>query len=456
MFGRVSGVIFGFTTFLAVFSSCGEPGDVVRVGNHRALVLVAGQTVGRCVDDAVHQGRGTIAIENLVPATHPCPADPQLVVFREEHAVERLASLPVTSNPRDVICADAEPPIRSASVRVWVLKTKNDSDSATQRKSRRARADVARAHHLFNTRRCGVVFHATLTVGTLAKSDLVYADCDQIDDLLRDVTPAPDPRAFNVFYTTGRGEKGWWCPDSGAAIVTRAADNETLAHEIGHAYALQHFGDGYDNVMVSGSYIRTEMTAGQCFRVNFDRRSLLALEDGGARTLPLCDDSAMTRECPTVNWPSANDAPPGDDGGDIGGKQGRRLLRRWLECEECTNHELDKLLQAPPEIKFFERAAAEVPSDQARHLHAVYPVVKSYGGQASHHEVNIDDIPEREYVEMYEYGTLYRHQIRVLWSLVQQRTPQAARALDRLLKSGILVPEARSALVFLQSTNVVR
>ena len=115
---------------------------------------------------------------------------------------------------------------------------------------------------------------------------------------------------LNVYYVNGAFTGLNCIADRNIIVIGTTANNQTLAHEFGHAYSLGHTnnlaGFGANNVMVGGGASRTHFSEGQDFRMNVNPTS--ALNANGVRTGPTrtCPDATTSQNCPAL----ALDAAP--------------------------------------------------------------------------------------------------------------------------------------------------
>jgi hypothetical protein len=234
----------------------------------------------------------------------------ETVVFSEENAIGWV--FPAT-NWTDAI-GDVQKiklmPLAQNPITVWILKGT----------SLKVDTDVKRARTLYSSSKCGIgmapvaIHDAT---NNPASPGLINTGCASATDLRSKIGFTPGQ--LNVYYLDridGPTSNlfGFWC---GANTISNAntilisatlSDSEALAHELGHAFSLEHPDTvpamPSNNLMFSSAPFgsRNNITTGQCFRSNAG--DLSAVNTNGVRTCetPPCP----TRTCPplTSNVPT--------------------------------------------------------------------------------------------------------------------------------------------------------
>jgi len=290
-----------------------RPSDKIDVNNNTTndstvTLLDARSGSGACLDDTVWRGNDIINVGS-VRTNGSCNSE--IAVFSDDNAMLMLTPVNSWTDPLgDTVPANLAA-LLQAPVDIWIMR---GTFAATQA---RATTDMARANQLYNTMNCGI----SLTTGTVtdATADpdtagLLDSDCGNAANL-RNRIGFTNGR-LNVYYLNDAGARGWWCGNN-TIIVASSGDNETLSHEFGHSFTLDHTngvdfnGDGVgdfgtNNVMWGGATGRNSFTEGQCFRCNMNTGS--TLNGNGVRTGPTrsCPDSTISATCPWL----ALDATP--------------------------------------------------------------------------------------------------------------------------------------------------
>lgn len=117
--------------------------------------------------------------------------------------------------------------------------------------------------------------------------------------------------------------------------------------------------------------------------------------------------------------------------------EARRIIINWLECEECTDGELEAVLKlekiAIPSLAASlhggpSKATLEL---QRRHLITTYHELKKYGES---HPESVIKMREKEYVKIYTDNFIALYQIRAAEALAAIGGSDAKRELEKALK----------------------
>jgi hypothetical protein len=244
---------------------------------------------------------GPVEVGEMDPSTN-CTSE--TTVFSTRHAP--LTAATSWSSGQDDRTLSMGPPLREVKLDVYMVTTRKSAETW-------ARHDVTRAKTVYAKNRVGLTFTADFLAATsLSQADTatIGTGCDHADDIKGsssvykadrinvyfvpsiDVPGEPDrtPRGFNCYKKEPGNTDG--APNI-IYISTGLHSQNTLAHELGHAFGLQgitgHTGDGVsawvpgfedNNLMwtgVSGNAQRSKnhFSLGQVFRMNADERSWL-------------------------------------------------------------------------------------------------------------------------------------------------------------------------------------
>lgn len=284
------------------------PPDWVNVSinptNDNAVVLLDSKRATGCADDEIFRGRKLIDVGDVLWAGN---CNSEVSVFTTGAQMQFLPSLSLfTNNLRDYVNVILFPQLVNVPVTFWVL---SGPFAAT---STQVRSDAARATTLYGSMRCGTTTGTTAinnaTASPLAASTTL--DCPNAAALR--ATVGFTPGQINAYYInnpTG-GWRGATCDPNTLLINAPIADNESLAHELGHSFSLGHTnaitGISTTNLMVTGGVGRNSLTIGQCFRCNVNLNSSVNTNNNRGGPRRNCPDSTTSSTCPAL----ALDAQP--------------------------------------------------------------------------------------------------------------------------------------------------
>jgi hypothetical protein len=291
------------------------PDTIVITGNtsnDNAILVVDGRR-NNCRNDEVWRGSAKVDVGNL-RSSHSCNSE--IVVFTTHYAMQLNENVLWSDSSGDQVSLPPLAPPVSAPVFVWVAQ---GTFPATQAQ---ALTDVARGNMLYGTMNCGIQFTVTThdaTADPQAPSNLVRR-CDQASTLRAEIGFMPGQ--INVYYIAeaqnqlGQTGRGAWCgspvlvsspteDDKNTILIsTGLADNETLAHEVGHALSLGHTNAfstiPSTNLMNSGGVNRDSLTEGQCFRCNVNPESAANRLDVRVGPVRQCPDTTSSVQCPPL------------------------------------------------------------------------------------------------------------------------------------------------------------
>jgi hypothetical protein len=264
-----------------------------------------------CVNDQAYRGTEIVFVGDL-RAIGSCNSE--AAIFSDDNAMAFMTNVTWTDSIFDKNPVSLQP-IRVAPVAVW-LANPNATPGALQR----AQFELGSANVYYNFHNIGISFNATYTdVSTDANAvQTIGGDCSSVNDIR--ASNFYRPNQLNVYYiqnpsVTWRGLNCWGDEPNITFINTNPAQ-ETLAHEFGHSFSLDHPNDwsppipgfAWNNIMWSGRIGRTDFTLGQAFRMNMNVTSKLNVN--GVRTGPVrnppCPDPTVSSLCPRL----ALDAAP--------------------------------------------------------------------------------------------------------------------------------------------------
>ena len=274
-----------------------------NAGLDNAVILVDGRRSNGCVDDLQYRATDRVTVGNLLTETN-CHSD--VVVFSDDDAMQLHEDVTTwTDAIGDVHRVDQTPDILNVPVSIWLL-----TNDAINTVGLRAQNEIAQAAMLYNTNNCGITFNPNIqdvsninnAVNLVGVNNAVMCAANWINNLTASAYYTANQ--INVYYVNGAFTGLNCIADRNIIVIGTTAQVETLAHEIGHTFSLDHtnatVGIPAGNLMVGGGVNRTNITEGQCFRCNVDVTSVL--NTNGVRTGPTrnCPHGADTDECPPV------------------------------------------------------------------------------------------------------------------------------------------------------------
>ena len=280
-----------------------------------AVLLVDGRMSGACVNDYVF--RVVDGPVNIGRYNSPGTCNTEIVVFSDGDAVQVVDPTSTFSSMFGTETVDLTPDLINVTVVVW------RADGLTGAVAP-ASTELALANTLFDDNNSGISL--TPTYQTVNSADSTTINDAAIDtwNTLSCASAAPvsgDPNIYtagqiNVYYTT-QAFTGWYCGSSQIIMIGTIAQPESLTHEFGHAFSLDHTnnvdydGDGVvdfpaTNIMIGGGFGRDTYSEGQAFRMSLNSSSDLnglGYRTGSTRT---CTDATISATCPWL----ALDATP--------------------------------------------------------------------------------------------------------------------------------------------------
>jgi hypothetical protein len=278
-------------------------------GGDEAVILFDGRRGGACENDTLLRGASAVDMAS-VEADGGCNAE--VTVFSDDDATVFVNTVsPAWSNGfGDNVTVDLSDPLYEVPLTIWIVT----SDATTQAAyEARAAADVARARQLYNTLNTGIGFEyepasdleivsdpgAVSTIVTTANGVVSSGLCST-GAITGDASIHRSGR-LNVYYATVSGLNGFECDTGGVIVMFTTANNETLSHEVGHAFGLGHYTAGSDNIMWGvGILGRNNFTLGQAFRMNLNPGSALNVFGPRSEATRNCADSAISDTCPDI------------------------------------------------------------------------------------------------------------------------------------------------------------
>ncbi len=257
-----------------------------NTGGDEAIIVLDARRATGCKNDEVVRASSTVDISNVLSSSD-CN---DVYVFSDENAMAfRTANW--RDEPGDKLKIVLTPMLQVPTT-VWVMRGPFDKSL------KQVNTEFARVKHLYNTMNCGIDFSTPVINNATANPrtrDLLNANCDKANNLRAQI--GFTDKRLNIYYLNNPGAAGYWCGNY-TIIVSSQQTVETLAHEIGHAFSLDHAESlGNNNIMYGGGeVVRNYFTIGQCFRCNINKTSIL--NANGVR-------SGEARDCPDSNAPDS-------------------------------------------------------------------------------------------------------------------------------------------------------
>lgn len=295
--------------------------DVIRFrrlkAGERANVIVDGLAAAGCVNDEPHAilvavtGPVDISIGNMTPG--PCRSE--IATFAIDHAMRLVAPRPVTTRAGDVVPVDT-PPRLKVPLTIRILQT------PFMDWRQKAAEEIAHASFLYNVNAGGVMFSPINFVDmttTAGASAVLFNDCFNVSSF---TSLGFTGGRLNVYYTNQLGTttaRGHYCRDDNPNVIlipTTFAELDTLAHELGHGFSLDHTnaidpmtglslptprpGLAPDNLMLTKVSNRSTLTNGQVFRANTNSNSMLNKNRVRSGSTRACPDTVASDSCPAL------------------------------------------------------------------------------------------------------------------------------------------------------------
>lgn len=415
----------------------GAGGDsIVPVFNDwhdRATVLVDGYGQdGRCINDLAVSSTYWMPLGNLVPGGSPCSSR-EIVAFGPHQAMQWLDGTNCWTADSDQVQLRMNVGPLPIPVTLWKAGAAPEDAIVIAD----AQTELQRANVIFSEAGTGIVLEKPSSVRAVPSAEDI--DCDRFARIR-----VPD--TLNVIFVydipipLDPSARGFACDDHQTIMRERDADGETLAHEIGHALALNHFDGDSANVMASGEG-RSFLTEGQSFRANVREASTLnsPLHLRTGRTEACVDDSKG--ECPNLYCTGCPFAPVKS----VPLRTLEDIESTWLSCEECAEGQLDAIASESRLIdRFIDDVGGAIPAQQLlvlqKHFRVAYFSILAYEADPRHWQRSGS---EAFYVATYTENYRARRQIRSARALVALAPRMSA--VQRARAMGVLGVTARVA-----------
>jgi hypothetical protein len=291
----------------SAWSACSPHKDRIQLNGVAASMPATVVFDGRrsaCFDD--EKADGPTALISNVRARQGCHSE--IIAFAEGNAMNVQTDVGGWTDSGGDVLAMTMTPELAVPINLFIVSGDYDTHNEATREAQ-AKNDVARATQIYSGGECGMNFSVGLakdeTRSRQVTPELLTAECtNNVAGFNLIDPPLTSKPGIKVFYVDGpSGLQGQTCLDGQTAviIITVSSTNETLAHEIGHAFSLQHAngmpGMLTDNLMMSPASDPGALTLGQCYRTNVNHDSVMNKSGFRSGLTRPCPDGAGGSEC---------------------------------------------------------------------------------------------------------------------------------------------------------------
>ncbi len=274
-------------------------------GNDEAVIILDGSLGSGCLDDEVYRTQASLSSQNLVTKSG---CDSGIIVLSDDDRLTLVSPVqPAWTNAANEVRQITLSEMLVIPVTIWLV---DPSPTVRANFQQNAQTHRARLLQLYNTNNTGITFQFTenkiddtLQVNTVRDTVQQIVNTSRCNTGAVEGDPALfDADAINVYYATFSGVNGIACKPN--FIGMTAATPETLAHEIGHALDLRHYGNNAsdnDNVMWwTGIQNRDNLTIGQAFRANLNPASGINALNVRSGAMRQCGHDTINSDCPDI------------------------------------------------------------------------------------------------------------------------------------------------------------
>jgi hypothetical protein len=278
-------------------------------GSMPATVIIDGRRSG-CFEDQKANGQSPLFWNVL--SRQACHSE--IIAFAEGSAMNVQTEVTAwTDSPADVLPVQMAPEL-VVPINLFIMSGDFDTHDEAKREAQ-AKNDVARATQIYGAGQCGIAFSVGLIKDERTAPNvtpaLLTAECTGNVASFNAIDPIETAKpGVKIFYVDGpSGLQGQTCADGQTAviIITVSSTNETLAHELGHAFSLGHANNPTlkmpaDNLMMSPASNPGALTLGQCYRTNINQASVVNTSGFRMGLKRTCTDDADDSECLVLSF----------------------------------------------------------------------------------------------------------------------------------------------------------
>jgi hypothetical protein len=284
-----------------IFENPREPPntDHVDINNNitgdSAVVLLDARHGNGCFNDTDYRGADIVPLGSIL-SNGGCNSE--VAVFSDDNAMFFRSPVNTWTDSQPEKLTTDLAPLLMAEVAVWIAVPVSGTQEL-------AEWHMATSRYAFNTNNSGIGFSATYKdVSANANArQTIGTDCSNLNKILAsDFFTAGQ---LNVYYVNRAFTGLTYCADNPNVIfIGTTAEPETLAHEFGHSFSLDHTnrlpGFCNNNIMRGGGSGRTHFSLGQSFRMNVNGKSALNVNGVRNGVVRDCADLTTSNICPAL------------------------------------------------------------------------------------------------------------------------------------------------------------
>lgn len=276
-----------------------------EAGTSLATIVIDGNRgLPDCVTDEVKRGK-SVAVGNLLPSG---PCNSETAVYAQDNAMQFVSPVNSWTPAKGDVETVTMTGLLPVTLTVWLLKGLPADPTV----------NASLASQIYNTMQVGVAFNVALN-DVRAGATITESSCENLTPLTTAYPPVA--QRLNVYYVMAVLNEdggmpyevnGRWCSNNPNIVLIGDFKEETLAHEMGHAFTLLHPDDPpaaslprlAENLMFShASYDPTKprrlLTTGQTFRINVNTGSALNTDHYRSGSTRDCAELRADGLCPS-------------------------------------------------------------------------------------------------------------------------------------------------------------